>query len=61
VAGTCNIYDIQAVNFNDTVQVGINKVESRGSPPVTEETRLYMFELQRLSKERIVHEINLAH
>ena len=46
---------------DDAIQVHVEKVETGRRAPVAEQPRLHVLDGERLTEERVVHEIDLAH
>jgi hypothetical protein len=45
---------------NDPVQVNVDEVQPRGRPPVTEQSRLGVFDRQRLTQQGIFQQVDLT-
>src|SRR5690242_17191469 len=52
--------NVQAKLLDKAIQVNIDEVQTGSSAPVAEQARLDVFELERLPKQRIFVEIDLA-
>ena len=60
VTGTGDVEHVQVILLDDPVQMHIDEVLARRRAPVSDHQRLHVRQLQRLSKQRIVVEIDLA-
>ena len=60
VAGTGNINDVGVVLANQPVEMHVDKILPRRSPPMTEQARLDVLGPQRLAQQRIRHQVDLA-
>ena len=60
VAGAGDVDHVEVMLLDDPVQMRVNEVLSGGRPPVPEQQLFDVLELQRLAKQRIFAEINLA-
>src|SRR5208337_842831 len=60
VTGTGDVEHIQVILLDDPVQVHVNEVLARRRAPVSDHQRLHVRQLQRLSKQGVVVEIDLA-
>ena len=60
VTGSGNIEHIQVILFDNPVQMHIDEVLAGCRSPVPDHQRLHVRQFQRLPKQRIVIEINLA-
>jgi hypothetical protein len=59
VSGSAYIQHIEIALTNGTVQVGINKVQTRRGSPVSQQTGFDVFWFEGLAQERIVHQVDL--
>lgn len=61
VTRTCDIDHIQVMCLDQSVQVDIEKIQSRRGSPVAEQARLNMGKSELALQERIVAEVDLPH
>src|SRR5271169_2126893 len=61
VAGAGQIDDIEIVVLDETIEMGVDEVETGGGSKMSQQTRLDVLDLQRLAEQRIGVEINLAY
>ena len=55
-----NINDVGVVLANQPVEMRVNKILSRRSPPMPQQARLDVLGAQRLAQQRIRHQVDLA-
>ena len=60
VAGTGDVEHIEVILFDDPIQMHIDEVLTRRGAPVSDHQRLHVRQLQRLSQQGVVIEIDLA-
>jgi hypothetical protein len=60
MAGPGDIHDAQIPLPDSAIEVSVDEVETRGRAPVAEQPRLDVFRPQRLTKEWIVEQVDLA-
>jgi hypothetical protein len=60
VSGARYVNDVQIVFPDQPVEMNVDKIQPGSCAPMTEQTRLDMFEFQRFLEQRIRIEINLA-
>ena len=51
---------IQIVRFNDPVEMGVDKIQTRCSAPVAEQTRLDIFQSEGPAEQRVIEKIDLS-
>ena len=55
-----DVNDVRVVLFNEPVQMNVDEVLSRRSPPMAEQPRLDLLRLERLAKQGILKQVDLA-
>src|SRR5579859_1568978 len=60
VARAHNVNHIQVTLLDHAVQMHIDEIEARRGPPMAEQARFHVLLLERLLKQRIVIEVDLA-
>ena len=60
VTGPCDQHHVQRLFFDDAVQMHVDEVEAGCRSPMPKQARLDVLQLQRLSQERVVIQIDLA-
>src|SRR6266481_4953935 len=58
MARSGHIDNIEVIFVYQPVQVNINEIQSGRCPPVTQQTRLDVFSLERLFQKRVSHQID---
>ena len=59
VPGPGNINDVGVVLANQPVEMRVDEILSRRSPPMPEQARLDVLGAQRLAQQRIRHQVDL--
>ena len=60
VAGSRDVDHVQVIFLDDPIQMDVDEVLPRSGPPVAQQPRLDVLELQRLAQERVVIKVDLA-
>ncbi len=61
VSRPAHVHGVEIPLHDGSVEVGIDEVETRGRPPVAEETGLDVLRPQRLRQQRVVQQVDLPH
>ena len=57
---TGDVNDVRIMLFDEAVQMNVDEVLSRRGSPVTEQSRLDLFRLERFAKQGIFKQVDLA-
>ena len=60
VAGSRDVDHVQVIFLDDPIQMDVEEVLPRSGPPVAQQPRFDVLELQRLAQERVVIKVDLA-
>ena len=60
MARSTDINHVEVEHADGTVEMSVDEVKPRRGPPMTEQARLDVRWAQRLAKQRVVHQIDLA-
>ena len=60
MSGAGDVNHIQIIFIDEPVEMNIDKIKTRGSSPVAEQTRFHMIQRQRLFQKWIVIQVNLS-
>src|SRR6185437_3881260 len=61
MAGPADVNDVEVARPDGAIEMGIDKIQSRRGPPMSEQPRLDVFEPQRLAQESIIEQIYLTY
>jgi len=61
MSGTGDVDHVQVMPLDDPVEMDVDEVRARRRPPMAKKPWFYVSESQRLSEQRIVVQVDLAH
>ena len=61
VAGAGDVYHVEAIAFDDAVEMSVDEIESGRGSPMAQEAGLHVVQCEGLFEQRVIQQIDLTH